>query len=201
MNTKDRSFFIDQSIQKKFHKDLYTKFVQAISDYELIKEGDSIAVCISGGKDSMCMAKLFSEIKRHNKFPFEVRYMVMDPGYKAENLELIKYNAKLLNLDISIFETDIFDSVFNIDRSPCYICARMRRGYLYNNAGKLGCNKIALGHHFDDVISTILMGMFYSGQYEAMMPKLKSKNFEGMELIRPLYYVREENIIKWANYN
>ncbi|MCR5735317.1 MAG: ATPase [Lachnospiraceae bacterium] len=192
---------IDRSIQKTFHKALYTRFVQAISDYELIKEGDSVAVCISGGKDSMCMAKLFYEIKRHNKFPFTVKYILMDPGYRSENLDLSKHNARLLNIPLEIFETPIFDSVFKIEKSPCYICARMRRGYLYAKAKEMGCNKIALGHHFDDVISTLLMGVFYSGQYEAMMPKLKSTNFEGMELIRPLYYVREDDIKRWAAYN
>ncbi|MCR4740952.1 MAG: tRNA 2-thiocytidine biosynthesis protein TtcA [Lachnospiraceae bacterium] len=192
---------INRSIQKTYHKALYTKFVQAVSDYGLIEEGDSIAVCISGGKDSMCMAKLFQEIKRHNKFPFEVRYLVMDPGYSTPNRDLILHNAELLDIPLTVFDSQIFDTVYKIDRSPCYLCARMRRGHLYAKAKEYGCNKIALGHHFDDVISTLLMGMFYSGQYEAMMPKLKSTNFEGMELIRPMYYIKESDIIKWAGYN
>lgn len=191
----------EKSIQKKFHKQLFSKFAFAINEYKLVSEGDKIAVCISGGKDSMLMAKLFQELKRHNKFPFELVFLVMDPGYSSENREIIEHNAKLLNIPITVFESTIFDSVYTIEKSPCYVCARMRRGYLYSNAKRLGCNKIALGHHFDDVIETTLMGMLYSGQTQTMMPKLKSTNFEGMELIRPMYLIREDDIKKWRDYN
>lgn len=191
----------EKSIQKKFHKELFTKFAKAIVEYDLIAPNDKIAVCVSGGKDSFLMAKLFQEIKRHNKVPFELVFLVMDPGYSKQNREMIEYNAKLLNIPVTVFETDIFDSVLNIDKSPCYICARMRRGHLYHKAKDLGCNKIALGHHYDDVIETILMGMLYGGQVQTMMPKLKSANFEGMELIRPMYLVREEDIKAWRDYN
>ena len=191
----------EKSIQKKFHKQLFSKFAFAINEYKLVSEGDKIAVCISGGKDSMLMAKLFQELKRHNKFPFELVFLVMDPGYSSENREIIEHNAKLLNIPITVFESTIFDSVYTIEKSPCYVCARMRRGYLYSNAKSLGCNKIALGHHFDDVIETTLMGMLYSGQTQTMMPKLKSTNFEGMELIRPMYLIREDDIKKWRDYN
>ena len=166
-----------------------------------MEEGDKIAVCISGGKDSMLMAKLFQELKRHDKFPFELVFLCMDPGYNEENRRIIENNAKLLDIPITFFDTEIFDAVYNIEKSPCYLCARMRRGYLYSKAQELGCNKIALGHHYDDVIETVLMGMLYSGQFQAMMPKLKSTNFEGMELIRPLYFVREEDIKHWRDYN
>ena len=162
---------------------------------------DKIAVCISGGKDSMLMAKLFQELKRHDKFPFEVVFLVMDPGYSPENRRVIEENARSMSIPVHIFESDIFDSVYNIEKNPCYICARMRRGYLYSHAKALGCNKIALGHHFDDVIETILMGMLYGGQVQTMMPKLHSTNFEGMELIRPLYLVREADIKHWRDYN
>lgn len=191
----------EKSIQKKFHKPLFAKFVSAIKEYRLVEENDKIAVCISGGKDSMLMAKLFQELLRHNKFHFELVFLVMDPGYSRENREIIEHNAKILNIPITVFETEIFDSVYNIEKSPCYVCARMRRGYLYSKAKELGCNKIALGHHFDDVIETILMGMLYSGQTQTMMPKLKSTNFEGMELIRPMYLIREDDIKKWRDYS
>ncbi len=192
---------IEKSIQKKFHKELFTRFARGINQYDMIQENDRIAVCISGGKDSMLLAKLFQELKRHNKFPFEVEYMVMDPGYVPANRKKIEDNARLMNIPVKIFETDIFNSVFEIQKNPCYLCARMRRGHLYSKAKELGCNKIALGHHYDDVIETILMGMLYGAQIQTMMPKLHSTNFEGMELIRPLYLVREEDIIKWRDYN
>ena len=191
----------EKSIRKKFHKELFTKFARAINEYELVCENDKIAVCISGGKDSMLMAKLFQELKRHNKFDFSLVFLVMDPGYSKENREIIEHNAKILNIPITIFESTIFDSVYNIEKSPCYVCARMRRGYLYSKAKELGCNKIALGHHYDDVIETILMGMLYGGQIQTMMPKLKSTNFEGMELIRPMYQIREDDIKRWRDYN
>ena len=200
-NDKERLENIEKSIRKKFHKVLFSKFAQAINQYKLVEENDRIAVCISGGKDSMLMAKLFQELLKHNKFHFELVFLVMDPGYSSENREIIEHNAKLLNIPITVFESTIFDSVYNIEKSPCYVCARMRRGYLYSKAKELGCNKIALGHHFDDVIETILMGMLYSGQTQTMMPKLKSTNFEGMELIRPMYLIREEDIKKWRDYN
>ena len=197
----DRAKDVERSINKKFHKGIWSKFTAAINDYQLVEEGDKIAVCISGGKDSMLMAKLFQELKRHNKFPFEVVYLVMDPGYSPENREIIEKNAKLLNVPITIFESNIFESVLHVEKSPCYLCARMRRGHLYNKAKELGCNKIALGHHYDDVIETILMGMLYGGQVQTMMPKLHSTNYEGMELIRPLYLVREAEIKHWRDYN
>ena len=200
-DSEERLKRIEKSIQKKFHKELFTKFAKAINTYELVKENDHIAVCISGGKDSMLMAKLFQELKRHNKFAFEVSFLVMDPGYNEENRKLIEQNAKLMNIPITVFESDIFDAVDNIEKSPCYLCARMRRGHLYSKAKELGCNKIALGHHYDDVIETILMGMLYGGQMQSMMPKLHSTNFEGMELIRPLYLIREDDIKKWRDYN
>lgn len=192
---------VEQSLRKKFRKSIWCKFTKAINEYELVKPGDKIAVCISGGKDSMLMAKLFQELKRHNKFDFEVKFLVMDPGYSPANRQVIEENAKRLEIPIEIFESDIFDSVYNVEKSPCYLCARMRRGYLYSHAQKMGCNKIALGHHYDDVIETILMGMLYSAQFQTMMPKLHSTNFEGMELIRPLYLVREDAIKAWRDYN
>lgn len=192
---------IEQSIRKKFRKTIWCRFTRAVREYELVKEGDKIAVCISGGKDSMLMAKLFQELKRHNKFNFEVVFLVMDPGYSPANRQIIEANAKRMNIPITIFESDIFDAVFNIEKSPCYLCARMRRGHLYSKAKELGCNKIALGHHYDDVIETILMGMLYGAQIQTMMPKLHSTNFEGMELIRPLYLIREADIIHWRDYN
>lgn len=192
---------IERSINKKFHKQIWSKFTSGINDYQLVEPGDKIAVCISGGKDSMLMAKLFQELKRHNKFPFELVFLVMDPGYNPRNRELIESNAKLLNIPVTIFESDIFESVVHIEKSPCYLCARMRRGYLYSKAKELGCNKIALGHHYDDVIETVLMGMLYGGQVQTMMPKLHSTNFEGMELIRPMYLIREDDIKHWCSYN
>lgn len=192
---------VEQSLRKKFRKSIWCKFTKAINEYELVKPGDKIAVCISGGKDSMLMAKLFQELKRHNKFDFEVKFLVMDPGYSPANRQVIEENAKRLEIPIEIFESDIFESVYNVEKSPCYLCARMRRGYLYSHAQKMGCNKIALGHHYDDVIETILMGMLYSAQFQTMMPKLHSTNFEGMELIRPLYLVREDAIKAWRDYN
>ncbi len=192
---------VEKSIRKKFHKKLFSRFAKAINEYRLLEEGDHVAVCISGGKDSMLMAKLFQELKKHNKFDFRLSFLVMDPGYNKANREALENNARLLNIPITIFETQIFDAVYEIEKSPCYLCARMRRGYLYNNARKLGCNKIALGHHYDDVIETILMGMLYGAQIQTMMPKLHSTNFEGMELIRPMYFIREEDIIHWMDYN
>ena len=192
---------VEQSIRKKFRKKIWRMFAKAINTYDLVKEGDKIAVCISGGKDSMLMAKLFQELKLHNKFEFEVKFLVMDPGYSPENREVIEENARKLNIPITIYESDIFESVYNVEKSPCYLCARMRRGYLYKFAKDMGCNKIALGHHYDDVIETILMGMLYSGQVQTMMPKLHSTNYEGMELIRPLYLIREQDIKSWCRYN
>ena len=192
---------IERSIIKKFRKEIWSKFTKAITTYELIKDGDKIAVCISGGKDSMLMAKLFQELEKHGKQNFEVVYLVMNPGYNRINYETIISNAALMKVPITVFESDIFDVVDTVGGSPCYLCARMRRGYLYSKAKELGCNKIALGHHFDDVIETILMGMLYGGQVQTMMPKLHSTNFEGMELIRPLYLIREEDIKRWRNYN
>lgn len=192
---------VEKSIRKKFSKTIWGRFTAAILEYQLLKEGDKVAVCISGGKDSMLMAKLFQELKRHNKYPFEVVYIVMDPGYNAENREKIQQNANLLNIPIHIFESHIFSSVFNVEKNPCYLCARMRRGHLYKYAQSLECNKIALGHHYDDVIETILMGMLYGGQIQTMMPKLHSTNYEGMELIRPMYLIREKDIIHWCKYN
>lgn len=197
----DKAKDVERSINKKFHKSIWSKFTAAINEYQLVEPNDKIAVCISGGKDSMLMAKLFQELKRHNKFPFEVVYLVMDPGYSPANREIIEKNAKMLNVPITVFESNIFESVLHIDKSPCYICARMRRGYLYNKAKELGCNKIALGHHYDDVIETILMGMLYGGQVQTMMPKLHSTNFEGMELIRPMYLIREDAVKHWRDYN
>ncbi|MCR5293409.1 MAG: tRNA 2-thiocytidine biosynthesis protein TtcA [Eubacterium sp.] len=189
------------SIRKKFHRQLFTPFAKACKTYKLIEEGDHIAVCISGGKDSMLMAKLFQEIQKHRHCNFKLTFLVMDPGYNKANRELIESNAKALGIPITVFESDIFESVDSIEKSPCYICARMRRGYLYSNAKELGCNKIALGHHYDDVIETILMAMLYGAQVQTMMPKLHSTNFEGMELIRPLYLVRESDICAWRDYN
>ncbi len=202
VSEKDRDYLeIEQDLRKRYRKNLWCKFTKAIREYELVQEGDKIAVCISGGKDSMLMAKLFQELKRHNKFDFDVLFLVMDPGYKIENRQLIEQNAARLNIPLTIFSSDIFASVYNIENSPCYLCARMRRGYLYSKAQELGCNKIALGHHYDDVIETILMGMLYGAQVQTMMPKLHSTNFEGMELIRPMYLIREEHIEAWRDYN
>lgn len=199
--TSDIAQTVEDSIRKSMRKDLLSPFIKAIKTYDLIQDGDRIAVCISGGKDSFLMAKLFQEYKKYSKIDFSLVFMSMDPGYSRENREIIEKNAKMLNIPLTIFETDIFKSVFNIEKSPCYVCARMRRGHLYNKARELGCNKISLGHHYDDVIETILMGMLYGGQVQTMMPKLKSTNFEGMELIRPMYFVREDDIKAWRSRN
>ena len=196
---QDTASQVENGIRTKFSKKLFTKFAKAITTYRLLEPNDKVAVCISGGKDSMLMAKLFQELKRHNKFPFELVFLVMDPGYSAANREIIERNAKVLNVPITVFETDIFDNVFNIEKSPCYICARMRRGHLYAKAQELGCNKIALGHHYDDVIETTLMGMLYGGQMQTMMPRVDSTNFKGMRLIRPMYLIREDDIKAWRD--
>lgn len=193
---------IEKSIIKKYRKEIWSKFVRAVNDYELIKENDNIMVCISGGKDSFLLAKCIQELKRHGKINFNAHYIVMDPGYKEETKEQIKENAKKLNININIFETDIFEVANKLNKEhPCYMCARMRRGYLYNKAKELNCNKIALGHHFDDVIETTLLSMFYSSEIKTMMPKLHSDNYEGLELIRPLYLVKEQSILSWKNSN
>ena len=192
---------IERSIIKKFRKDIWAKFISSIQEYELIEENDNIMVCISGGKDSFLLAKCIQELQRHGKFPFEAHFVCMDPGYNKENRKLIEENAKLMNIPIEIFESDIFDVVVKQEKSPCYLCARMRRGCLYNHAKELGCNKIALGHHMDDVIETTLLSMFYGSEIKTMMPKLHSDNFEGLELIRPLYQIREEDILQWVKYN
>ena len=192
---------IERSIIKKYRKELWTPFIVAVKRYELVQAGDKIAVCISGGKDSMLMAKLMQELQRHSDVPFELVFLVMDPGYNEINRQKIESNAVLLNIPITIFETDVFAVANNSDKSPCYLCARMRRGYLYKKAQELGCNKIALGHHFNDVIETTVMSMFYGSQLQAMPPKLHSTNFPGMALIRPLYCVREEDIIAWKRDN
>jgi tRNA(Ile)-lysidine synthase TilS/MesJ len=192
---------IERSINKKFRKELWTPFITAVNRYELIQAGDRIAVCISGGKDSMLMAKLLQELQRHSKVPFDLVYLVMDPGYNEINRAKIESNAQLLHVPITIFETNIFAVANNTDRSPCYLCAKMRRGHLYSKAQELGCNKIALGHHFNDVVETTVMGMFFGAQLQAMLPKLHSKNFPGMELIRPLYCVHEDDILAWKRYN
>ncbi len=192
---------IEQSLTKRFKSDIWRKFIRGINKYQMLQEGDKIGVCISGGKDSMLMALCFKHLHKYSKFKFDVEYIVMDPGYKKQNLELIKENAKILNIDVKIFNSPIFDVVDEAGGSPCYLCARMRRGYLYKFAQELGCNKIALGHHFDDVVETILLSLFYGSEYKTMMPKLKSTNHKGMELIRPLYLVEEKDIINWKNYN
>ncbi len=198
---KSKAEEVELSIRKTFHRCLFSKFAQAINLYKLVEENDRIAVCISGGKDSMLMAKLFQELKRHNKFYFELVFLVMDPGYNEENRRMIEHNAKILEVPVTIFESTIFDAVYDIEKSPCYLCARMRRGHLYSEAKALGCNKIALGHHYDDVIETILMGMLYGGQVQTMMPRIKSLNFPGMELIRPMYLIREDDIKRWRDVN
>ena len=192
---------IEHSIITKYKKTLFHRFVGAVKDYRLISPGDRIAVCISGGKDSMLLAKLMQELSIHGDYPFDMEFIVMDPGYAPANRQRIIDNAALLNIPIKTFDTDIFQSVENIEKNPCYLCARMRRGHLYKQAQSLGCNKIALGHHFDDVVETILMGMLYGAQVQTMMPRIKSTNFPGMELIRPMYYIREKDIISWRNYN
>ena len=193
---------IEKSIIKKYRKEIWSKFIEAVKTYELIQDNDKIMVCISGGKDSFLLAKCIQELKRHGKINFEARYVVMDPGYNEYNRKYIEDNARILNIPIEIFESDIFDVVSTIDsKSPCYLCAKMRRGYLYNKAKEIGCNKIALGHHFDDVIETTLLSMFYGAEIKTMMPKLHSDNYEGLELIGPLYLVKEGAIISWRNYN
>jgi len=192
---------IERSIIKKYRKDIWSLFVKAVKEFELINDGDKIMVCISGGKDSFLLAKCMEEIKRHGKVDFELKFVCMNPGYNEKNRELILSNAKKLNIDLEMFDSDIFDIVKDVDRSPCYLCARMRRGCLYNKAKELGCNKIALGHHFDDVIETTLLSMFYGAELKTMMPKLHSENFEGLELIRPLYFVHEEAVKSWAKFN
>ena len=193
---------VEKSIIKKYRKEIWRPFVRAINEYNLIQENDNIAVCISGGKDSFLMAKCFQELKKHGKINFSLKFIVMNPGYNEANSKLIEENAEKLNIPIEVFKTDIFDVVTNLtEGNPCYLCARMRRGHLYNIAKELGCNKIALGHHFDDVIETILLSMFYSGEIKTMMPKLHSDNFEGMQLIRPMYLIKEKDIISWSKYN
>jgi len=198
---EDKRQKVEESIRKKFHKKIFSRFTKAIKEYELVKTGDRIAVCISGGKDSMLMAKLFQELTRHRQVPFEPVFLIMDPGYTPENRALIERNAKALGIEATIFETDIFDSVYSAPKNACYLCARMRRGHLYAKAKELGCNKIALGHHYDDVIETILMGMLYGSQIQTMMPKLHSTNFAEMELIRPMYLIREEDIKHFRDYH
>ncbi len=193
---------VERSILTKYRKTIYSPFVKAISDYQMIKENDKIAVCISGGKDSFLLAKTLQELQRHGHTKFELEYIVMNPGYKEEHLEKIKENAKKLDIDIIIFDTDVFAVSEKLDNEkPCYMCARMRRGCLYNKAEELGCNKIALGHHYDDVVETILLSILYGAEFKTMMPKLKSSNFNNMELIRPLYLVQEKDIISWKNYH
>ena len=198
---EEKRYRAEDSIRKKYHEQLFSPFARACKTYQLISEGDRIAVCISGGKDSMLMAKLFQEIQRHRKVHFDLVFLVMDPGYNKENRALIENNARLLGIPITVFESSIFDAVDRVEKNPCYLCARMRRGYLYSKAKELGCNKIALGHHYDDAIETVLMGMLHSGQFRTMMPKLHSSNFEGMELIRPMYLIRESDICAWRDYN
>lgn len=192
---------VERSIIKKYRKEIWKRFITGVTQYQLIQENDKIAVCISGGKDSMLMAKCMQALQKHSKFHFETEFLVMDPGYNKINRQVILENAECLNIPVRVFETQIFDIVAGVDESPCYLCARMRRGHLYSNAKELGCNKIALGHHFDDVIETILMSMLYGAQVKTMMPKLHSTNFEGMELIRPMYFVREADILAWKRYN
>ena len=190
---------IERTIIKKYRKEIWSKFVKAVSDYKLINENDKVMVCISGGKDSYLLAKCIQELQRHGKVKFDAKYVIMDPGYSNKNRELIEENAKKLNVPIEIFESDIFSVVDKVDfKSPCYMCARMRRGYLYSKAQELGCNKIALGHHFDDVIETTLLSMFYGSEIKTMMPKLHSDNYKNLELIRPMYLIKEDDIIRWA---
>lgn len=191
---------IEKAIQKKYRKEIFSKFVKAVKEFNLVQPNDKIAVCISGGKDSFLLAKCFQELKRHNKFSFELKYIVMNPGYSKESLNQIVSNAKHLNIPIEIFETNIFDVIKDSD-SPCFLCARMRRGCLYSKAQELGCNKIALGHHFNDVIETILLNMIYNGKFSGMLPILDSDHFENMKLIRPLYYIKEKDIISWSKYS
>lgn len=191
----------ERSLIKTYRKTLWNPFIAAVKRYELVKPGDRIAVCISGGKDSVVLAKLMQELQRHTEQPFELVFLVMDPGYNPENRKLLEENAQRLGIPITIFESNIFDVTVCVEKSPCYLCARMRRGFLYAKAQELGCNKIALGHHFSDVVETTLLGLFYGAQLQAMPPKLHSKNFPGMELIRPLYCVHEDAIVAWKNYN
>lgn len=197
--SSDMALRVEEGIRTRFKKVLFSPFAKAINTYRLVEPGDKIAVCISGGKDSMLLAKLFQELKRHNKFDFELVFLVMDPGYSPENRELIELNARVLGVPITVFESNIFDSVFQVEHSPCYLCARMRRGHLYSKAQELGCNKIALGHHYDDVIETTLMGMLYGAQMQTMMPRVNSQNFAGMRLIRPMYLVRESDVKAWRD--
>ncbi len=193
--------FVERSIIKKYRKDIWNQFIIALKDYKLVNSGDKIAVCISGGKDSMLLAKLMQELHKYSNVPFELEFLVMDPGYNAINRQKIIDNAELLHIPITVFETNIFNVADKTEKSPCYLCARMRRGHLYKKAQELGCNKIALGHHFDDVIETTLLGMLYGSQLQAMPPKLHSTNFEGMELIRPMYRIHESSVIAWQKYN
>ncbi|HJB40061.1 MAG TPA: tRNA 2-thiocytidine biosynthesis TtcA family protein [Candidatus Ruthenibacterium avium] len=201
MSELTKQIAVERSIIKKYKKTIWNRFIGACKDYRLIEEGDVIAVCISGGKDSFLLAKCMQNLQRYSEVPFEVRFLCMDPGYRPENRALIEKNAALLGIPLTIFETDIFDSVYHVEKSPCYLCARMRRGHLYKNAQALGCNKIALGHHFNDVVETALMSMMWGAELKTMLPKLKSQNYEGMELLRPLYYVREDDILAWKRYN
>jgi tRNA 2-thiocytidine biosynthesis protein TtcA len=201
MKELDKNTLIERSIIKKYRKQIWRPFIRAIDEYELIKEGDKIAVCISGGKDSFLMAKCFQELKRRSPVKFDAEFLVMNPGYSPEHMDLINHNARLMNIPIKVFESDIFEVVDQAGGSPCYLCARMRRGYLYKNAQNQGCNKIALAHHMDDAIETVLMSMFYGSEFKTMMPKLKSANFKGMELIRPMYMIREKYVKAWARYN
>ncbi len=199
--TLEKKTEIERSIIKKYRKGIWNRFIAAVKEYELIKENDRIAVCISGGKDSMILAKCMQQLQKHSEVPFELRFIVMDPGYAEPNRKLIEENLKILGIEAEIFASDIFDVAYNAGGSPCYLCARMRRGALYAKAQSLGCNKIALGHHFDDMIETMLMSMLYAAEIKTMLPKLRSTNFEGLELIRPLYMVKEHEIISWARYN
>ena len=192
---------IERSIIKTYRNEIWRRFTKAINEYELICDGDRIAVCISGGKDSMLMAKLFQELLRHGRHNFDLEFLCMDPGYTEKNAAKIRENAGILGIPVRIFESDIFASVDAVQDNGCYLCARMRRGHLYAKAKELGCNKIALGHHYDDVIETLLMSILYGGQIQGMMPKLHSTNFEGMELIRPMYLIRERDIIRWRVFN
>ena len=197
----DRQTQIERSLIKKYKKPIWHRFVGACKDYRLVNAGDAVAVCVSGGKDSFLLAKCLQQLQKHSDVPFALKFLCMDPGYRPENRALIERNAAELGIPLTVFETDIFDSVVNVEKSPCYLCARMRRGHLYKNAQALGCNKIALGHHFDDVVETALMSMIWGAELKTMLPKLKSQNYPGMELVRPLYYVREADILAWKRYN
>ena len=197
----DRCKEIERSIITTYRNKIWSKFIKAITEFQMIQDGDKIAVCISGGKDSMLLAKCFQELKKHGKNNFDLEFIVMNPGYNEKNKQKIIENSQILNIPITMFETDIFERVERIDDRACYICARMRRGFLYKKAQELGCNKIALGHHFDDVIETVLMGMFYGAQFQTMMPKLHSTSHPGMQLIRPLYFVKEADVINWRDKN